>query len=128
MTKDPKTLSELRQEIDSSLRLLEHTEKKASGKKSLIQDVRKLKSAVISVSRFLLATSIEGYQRFCEKTGTCPLHERLRLVIWERGDVPCPVCERNKFIESQAEKVGISSLGRTFLFVGSAPAGKEETG
>ena len=26
-------------------------------------------------------------------------------VTWEKGDVPCPVCERNEFVESQAEEV-----------------------
>jgi hypothetical protein len=108
-------LSELKKEIDLSMGQLKSSTRnktRSENMSQLVDDVRNLKSAVVSINRFLLAIPtdlkptkpMQGY-------GVCEKHERLGTVTWERGDVPCPVCDRNKFIESQAkdvaEKMGI---------------------
>ncbi|MDG6996949.1 MAG: hypothetical protein JRN52_13600 [Nitrososphaerota archaeon] len=106
MPSDTSTLSEL-SEIYLSMKHFEKSETpKSNRNSSLIQEVRNLKTAVIEIDRFLLAISSNlGAQKLFLNQGTCYHHERLGLVTWERGEVPCPVCERNKFIESQSKEV-----------------------
>ena len=112
MPSNTSTLSELRNEVYSSTKRLENSEaRKSKGNSLLIQDIRNLKSAVIRINRFLLAISSDlERQKLVRNHGTCIQHERLGLVTWERGDVPCPVCERNKFVEFQAEKLGMKQF------------------
>lgn len=106
MRSETRTVSELRSGIYDSMKRLEKSKTpKGSGYSLLIHEVRNLKSAVIGIDRFLLAISSNiDSQRVVRNQGTCTLHPRLGTVTWDKGDVPCPVCERNNFVESQSKE------------------------
>ena len=68
-------------------------------------EVRLMQDSLHAISEMRTHGNTSGY-------GACGNHPRLGRVEWERSDVPCPVCARNKVLESLAEKA-LQRLGMT---------------
>lgn len=78
----------------------------------LANDVSNLQLEVRLIQDNLHAISEMRTHGGTSRYGTCGNHPRLGRVEWERSDVPCPVCARNRALELIVKET-LQGLGMT---------------